>query len=165
MNLLELIEEAFSSRERPKDVTRKGAPRTEEYLDAMSFYGKDWHEISCKDLEDHQDAIFGFSGDAFLYYLPGIYAAGVRENRYNLLIYDSLVYMLDRGNIPNSWDIFFLNRWAKLTKRECEVSQEWLLWLTNFDDISLHPGQISRAYDTLTIISNKNEATPLAGIS
>ena len=160
MDLLSFIKEAFSDRLAPQSVVEAGHPPTDEYEDALAFEGKFWNELTCSDLQKYHAATSGFSPEAFCYFLPGIYSAGIRENRPDLIVNGSLISSLDRGNAPNSWDDFFLERWPKLTPKECEATQRWLLWLSDSgkeNDIAL-----SRAFDTLTVLSNQQHAIPLA---
>lgn len=162
MNLIEKIEKAFSHRKSPRDVVEEGHPQTDIYESASHFSGLSWRDITCDLLDQHHDAIFGFNPDAFCYYLPGIYIAGIKENRGDLLIYSTLVNMLDRSNTPNSWDDFFIERWAALTDKECQASQEWLVWLSAIESIFYYGNELSRAFDTLEIICTKQRAVPLA---
>ena len=163
MNLLALIEEAFAFRQAPLVVVKDHHPPTDEYEDAKAFQGKQWQEITCADLDQHFAAVHGFSPAAFCYFLPGIFSAGIREGRPDLLVNDSLVTTLDRGNAPSSWDDFFKARWPMLSSKECEATQNWLLWLAEADPPVISDASLSRAYDTLAVLANKDQATPLAG--
>jgi hypothetical protein len=120
MNDIDFIEKAFAKRERPQAVRDMSRPADEIYSDADAFAGKDWREVTCARLEKHYNATSGFSPEAFCYYLPGIYVAGMREGRPDLLVNDALIIGLDRGNAPASWDDFFRDRWPRLTPQECE---------------------------------------------
>jgi len=158
--LLTIIAEAFEGRVMPESVIEAGSPNTDNYEDAQKFAGKTWQQITCAEIQKYYDAIFGFSPEAFRYFLPGIYSAGIRENMPNLITNSALVGCLDRGNAPNSWDDFFAERWPQLTPKECEATQKWLLWLSDsggHEDIAL-----SRAFDTLNILANQKGATPIA---
>ncbi|MEZ0260601.1 MAG: DUF6714 family protein [Alphaproteobacteria bacterium] len=158
--LLTFIAEAFKDRAMPETVIKAESPDSDLYEDAQEFTGKAWQQITCAELQQYYDAIFGFSPEAFRYFLPGIYCAGIRENQPNLIVNSSLVSCLDRGNAPNSWDDFFAKRWPQLSPKECEATQKWLLWLSDCgacEDIAL-----SRAFDTLNILANQKGAIPIA---
>jgi hypothetical protein len=86
VSLLTFIEKAFSEREAPQSVVREGHPNTDEYTDALMFQGKIWKDLTCADLDQYYAATSGFSPDAFCYFLPGIYSAGIREDRPDLLV-------------------------------------------------------------------------------
>lgn len=165
MNILKKIDLAFTSRIKPEKVVLHESPITDEYKDASFFQEKSSDDIDCDFLEKHCDAIFGMSPEAFLYFLPGIYKAIFREQRPEIRVCASLINMLDRSNIPSSWDTFFINRWAALTPEECDASQEWILWLTNFEDLFVYGNELTRAYDTLSVISAQQSATPIAKLS
>lgn len=61
--------------------------------------------------------IFWLAPEAFCYYLPGIFSAGIKENKPWLVVNQSLVDMLDRSPDPDAWDDFFLRSVAS-TPRE-----------------------------------------------
>jgi hypothetical protein len=163
MNLISKIERAFAERKPPVQVVNDGHPPTEIYADAMAFHGKTWLDLTVQDLEKHSDAVYGFTPQAFCYYLPGIFLTGLRENRPDLLVNHALIVTLDRGNAPLSWDDFFSVRWPTLNVNECAASQEWILWLADANPPVASDTSLSRAYDTLAIIGNKDSAIPLAG--
>jgi len=155
---------AFSSRECPSVVLNDSIRGTEseEYDDAAFFAGKTSREVRSADLENHPDCVFGFSPQAFLYYLPSIFSCSVEDNRPDLLVIHSLVSMLDRSNRPNTWDSFFSARWPYLNDIECEAALKWLVWLSRFDNLSIDGDSISRAFDTITLIQEQALAYPIA---
>lgn len=163
VSTLGFIENAFGRRARPARVVSAEHPPTEIYADAEAFAGKDWREITCQILDSHSDAVFGLLPEAFCYFLPGIFSAGIREARPDLLVNQSLIMTLDRGNSPASWDDFFRARWPKLTPAECEATQKWILWLEDFDPPPIEDASLSRAYDTMDLLARQDAAVPLAG--
>jgi len=155
MDLLSLIDAAFSDRKKPVITTQLDAPVDEMYADALAFQKKLWHEVTCAELEKYTDAPYAFNPEAFCYFLPGIYSASVRENRPDLLVIDSIIGMLDLGD-PVTWDEFFCERWPTLTMKEYEATQHWLMWVANskseHDSDVPHPrahNPVSRAFDTI----------------
>jgi hypothetical protein len=166
VNLLAFIEDAFSARQKPKSVVRSGGRALDEdEEDALAFADKTWQEVTCTDLAKHTSAVFHFTPEAFCYFLPGIYSAGIRESRANLLVNDALIGCLDRSNMPNSWDDFFAQRWPKLNVKECEATIHWLLWLAEFEGSSFGDARLSRSFDTVNLLIARHGATPLAGWS
>ncbi len=163
MEALSSIREAFAHRSLPMLVVRSDAPDTDEYDDARHFQGRTWESLTCAELDAHQDAMFGFSPEAFCYFLPGVLSAGIRENRPDLLVNTSLVMTLDRSNTPTSWDDFFAKRWPSLTAQECLAVQDWLLWLTEAHPHSVPESSLGRAFDTMQLLVDSATATPLAG--
>jgi hypothetical protein len=162
MSDLNFIEQAFAARARPEQVRDMTRPADEMYGDADAFAGMDWRDVTCALLDKHFDAVHGFSPAAFCYYLPGIYSAGIREGRPDLLVNHSLITQLDRGNAPASWDDFFRERWPRLTPQECEATQRWILWLEEFDPPPIADASLSRAYDTVDLLAHQAGATPIA---
>lgn len=162
MMLIAQIENAFALRKLPKRVVDLAAPDTTEYNDARIFEGRTWRDLTCKDLDAHSDAVFGFTPEAFCYFLPGIFIAGISENRPELLVNASLIQMLDRTNVRSSWDEFFLLRWASLTSIECQAAQQWVLWLVDGPPLGLFEGSLDKALQTLQIIERQDVAVPFA---
>jgi hypothetical protein len=124
----------------------------------LAFWGKPWWQITGLQLEKHFDAIFWFTPEAFCYYLPGIFSAGIKEDRPWLIVNHSLVNMLDRSPDPTSWDEFFSIRWSKLTKSECEATQAWILWLSSCEESSYSEIALTRAFDTLELLKARKPA-------
>lgn len=165
MDDLNFIEQAFVARVRPEQARDIQRSADEIYGDADAFAGMDWRDITCAMLDRHFESVHGFSPEAFCYYLPGIYSAGMRESRPDLLVNRSLIMTLDRGNAPASWDDFFRERWPRLTPQECEATQRWILWLAEFDPPPISDASLSRAYDTMDLLAHQAGATPIAAWS
>lgn len=155
VNTLHLIEEAFSHRCMPKLFLVPEQLAAHEHEDVMSFWGKPWSCVNGLQLEKHFGAIFWFTPEAFCYYLPGIFTAGIRENKPWLIVNHSLINMLDRSPDAASWDDFFFARWPLFTIRECEATQEWILWLSSFEDTSYSESSLARALDTLDLLRQR----------
>ena len=155
-SLVEQISAAFAHRPKPTGVVEAGQPATEIYDDARYFAEKYWQDVTCQELGQYRDAVFGFSPEAFCYFLPGIYCAGIRENQPTLIVNGSLIGMLDRANQPPAWDEFFLERWCRLSREECEAKQLWISWLSEVAPQPFSDDSLSRAFDTVTLISNSS---------
>ena len=78
---LTVIETAFADRPPPSEMTNSKQLSDVEYEEVMSFEGLRWQDIAFDRIEQNADAVFWFSPEAFCYYLPGILAAGLKENR------------------------------------------------------------------------------------
>jgi hypothetical protein len=162
MDLLEAIERAFEKRQRPASIIDALHASPESTKDAMAFEGVEWRQVTCAMLEKYFDAVIGFTPSAFCYFLPGIFSAGIRENRPDLLVNDTLISTLDRGNSAASWDSFFAARWPMLSPEECEAAQRWVLWLEEAVPAVIDEISLTRAFDTLDLLSKQNLATPIA---
>ena len=160
--LLSEIEAAFKARPRPESVVRSDAPDTDEYDDARFFAGKTWESVRCADFRQHPAAFSGFSPDALCYYLQSILHCTVKEEESSMNAVDTLVYMLDRGNSPSSWEDFFIERWCSLGSDECRVIQAWLIWLQEVDPMAFSDSELTRAVDTLELLVHRSSATPIA---
>lgn len=163
--LLAQIEEAFRERQLPAEVARVESCASEIGSDATYFANHNWRNISGEELERRPDCVFGFSAEAFCYFLPGIFCAAVREDKPELIVNTFLITMLDRANIPSSWDDFFLNRWGRLSINECLAAQAWVMWLADRDSPVIAPSSLERSFDTLELLTIRFSAVPLAQMS
>lgn len=150
--MLELIRKAFANRQMPGLLISSEQLSENERKEVLFFQGKHWSDVTCDQLEASHDVVFWFSSEAFCYYLPGILSAGIKEKKPDLLVYYSIIEMLDRSPNPRYWDSFFLERWPRLTAKECEVVQEWVLWLASINDSTYHDKTYSRALETLDFL-------------
>jgi hypothetical protein len=161
MNLERVVAEAFAARACPCEVVACEHPATVEYSDAMQFHNLDWRDTTCEFWSKFSDAIYGFSPEAFCYFLPGILCSQFKENRPDLLVNSSLIAMLDRSDNVEYWDPFFADRWPRLTPQECLAVQEWILWLSTKATGIYSEASLMRAYETLEILIGR--ATKGAG--
>lgn len=157
-----LVFTAFAGRPAPATVVPKQSLGSCGHEDAAGFVGVARESLACDFIERYPDAITGFSPDAFLYYLPGIICAGLREGRRDLLAYDHIIRQIDRFNPPDSWDEYFIARYGALTPAECRALQQWVLWLSDTDGQYFSPSELERAFDTLGLISTIATAVPPA---
>ena len=152
MKTLQLIERAFSHRQKPALFLLPEQLAKHEYADVATFLGIHWSSVTCDQLERHFEAIYWFTPETFCYYLPGIFSAGIKEERPELIVNHSLIGMLDRSPEPDLWDEFFLSRWQLLNMQECEATQEWVLWLASCEGAGYSEHSLSRAFDTLGLL-------------
>ena len=158
MELNRKITAAFAHRPQPLNVVPLSHAKTHEYEEALHFQDREWESLSVIEVNQFADAIYSFTPLAFCYFLPGFLCAGIQENKTDLLVYGPLIGMLDRSPAISNWDTFFLERWCLLTIAECVAVQEWVLWLANFGDIAFDQDSLTRAYETLDILSKEHEA-------
>ncbi len=155
MNVEQLITEAFAPRVCPNYVVISEHPDTCEYSDALQFQGCDWRDTTCAKWSIFPDAIYGFCPAAFCYFLPGIICAQLKEDRPDLLVNSSLIAMLDRSEIVEYWDVFFVDRWPLFTRQECLAIQEWVLWLSSKATGIFSETSLTRSYTTLEILISR----------
>lgn len=155
MSECSFIEEAFHDRHMPVAFLLPEKLANHEFGDLASFIGKPWSSVTASELEHHFEAIFWFSPEAFCYYLPGVFCAGIKEKRPELIVNHTLVGMLDRSPDPAGWDNFFLARWPLLRSTECEATQRWLLWLSSCS-ASFSDNSLSRAYETCELLKQRS---------
>jgi len=149
---LDLINDAFANRTPPLEMTDSNQLSDSEYAEAMSFEGLHWQDVTFNLVEQNPDVVFWFAPEAFCYYLPGILAAGLKENRWESNAYDSLIMFLDRSPDPDSWDDFFLPRWPLLTVEEIDAVAAWARWLFIVQPAATFENSQERVQDTLTLL-------------
>jgi hypothetical protein len=152
MKIINSIKKAFENRSSFKVISlRQQLP--EEISELKYFLNKDPYELTGESLELYFEAINWFSPDAFCYFLPGIIITSIREKS-DLLMCDSIIYMLDRSPNIEYWDDYFIERWSLLTRQECDAVQSWLLWLLD-NSISYDGITIDRAFETLELLKSR----------
>jgi hypothetical protein len=152
MKIINSIKNAFENRSSFKVISlRQQLP--EEISELKYFLNKDPYELTGESLELYFEAINWFSPDAFCYFLPGIIITSIREKS-DLLMCDSIIYMLDRSPNIEYWDDYFIERWSLLTRQECDAVQNWLLWLLD-NSISYDGITIDRAFETLELLKSR----------
>ena len=154
---LELINAAFADRVPPSIMTVSKQLSDIEYDEVMSFEGRRWQDTTFAQVAQNQDAVYWFSPEAFCYFLPGILAAGLRENRWDTNAYDAVVGQLDRSPDPDSWDDFFLPRWTLLTAPEIHAVGAWVSWLEAVQPDAYHNNTYERARETLLLLEIRSE--------
>ena len=153
---LDLISAAFANRAKPSVLTDSKQLSDFEYEEVIAFQGMRWQDVTFVQVEQYPDAVFWFSPEAFCYYLPGILAAGLRVNRWDLNAYDSLIGCLDRSPRPDYWDDFFLPRWTRLTVAEVNAVAAWARWLELVQPDAFHSNTYDRVQDTLTLLKGRH---------
>ncbi len=149
---LDRINAAFAERMSPSELTASMQLSDSEQAEVMSFEGLRWQDVTFDQVQRCADAVFWFSPEAFVYFLPGILAAGLREARSDANAYDSLVGMLDRSPEPEHWDDFFVPRWSSLSAGEIDGVAAWLDWLQGVEPDEVFTGTYRRARDTLALL-------------
>jgi hypothetical protein len=154
MTIFQQIEAAFSGRDKPKSVVREDNPLTTEYEDALWFKDRDWHHVTWEGWEDHRDALFAFTPEAFAYYLPSVLSLSSTQPNRLFVPASCLLGILDRSPTPEYWDSILLTRLMGLKVTEYEALKAWLLLLTehemNWNGVSL-----GRAFDTVSLLQTE----------
>ena len=159
-NILALIGNAFAGRQPPDSFFEKESYLESEYPveahnEILSIRDMHWSDISCELLDRYYDIDIWLSSEAFIYYLPGILTAGIKQDNHNLLVYSHIIGNLDRMPVPEYWDDYFLRRWPLLTIKELEAVEEWVFWIKQRDAINYYPNTFDRVYATLTLLKKR----------
>lgn len=150
---LQAIHSAFANRPPPALLSDSLQLSDTEYAEVMAFDGLDWRDVTFDLVQACADVVFWFAPEAFCYYLPGLMAAGLRENRCDSNAYDALIGCLDRSPEPAYWDDFFLPRWTLLSPEEIEAVSAWATWLAAVQPDGFPEHTYGRVQDTLTLLS------------
>ena len=159
--LITKIEQAFAHRKTPPEVVEmEGRLQIDSDVeDGLWFQGRDWHEITKEDWENHHWGFAYLNPAAFAYFLPSILSLTTRnpQNAPDLAVC-SFVWELDSSpgieNLsPRSY------RYFGFTDAEFEAVKEWLLWACENKPGVFHgravngPGDgFGRAFDSLDLL-------------
>lgn len=146
------LHEAFGHRAKPVNLIRS-KELSEDEIAGIHAVGKfKWDELPLEVLEKNFDAITLMSPEAFVYYLPGVILASIREGVSNSISAVALISMLDRTPSRELWDSYFHARWSLLRVSELNVVSEWILWIDNRGDFSLEELSLIRALENLDLL-------------
>lgn len=143
MNLPEKIERVFSSRPKPAQVrladdVLKHDPDMKflrddpDVKDAIWFSGRDRHELTWQNWQEHASALSFFDAGGFVYYLPSVLLLALQNPSDWLSAADSLIGQLDRTPDPEGSHDVFDSRFLELNRAELEVLKEWLLQVSEY---------------------------------
>ena len=171
MNLDEKIERGFGDRPKPAQV-RLGDEVLQldsDVEEALWFSGRDWHELTWRDWQEHSNAIFFFDPEAFAYYLPSVLLLSAENPTESLTAADSLIGQLDRSPSVEGWHESFVSRFLALRSEELDALKEWLLQVCEYVPYkrwgiaASGPGDtFGRAYDTVDLLQKEVERKHLA---
>ncbi len=170
MNLPEKIERTFAARPRPLQVRlADGVVQLDSDVEeALWFSGRDWHELTWQNWQEHSRAIFFFDPEAFAYYLPSVLLLSVENPSASLTAADSVISQLDRSPDVEGWTEGFAGHFLGLNAAELDVLKEWLLQLCEYSPYqrwgiaASGPGDtFGRAYDTVDLLQREVERRSL----
>jgi hypothetical protein len=171
MNLAEKIERAFAARPKPAQVRLGDAvlQLDSDVEEALWFSGRDWHELTWQNWQEHSCAIFFFDPEAFSYYLPSVLLLSAESPSDALTAADSLISQLDRSPDEEGWTESFVSHFLGLNPAELDVLKEWLLQVCEYIPYkrwgiaASGPGDtFGRAYDTVDLLQKEVERRHLA---
>jgi len=170
MNLAEKIERAFSSRPKPTQmIGDKVLQFDSDVGDALWFSGRDWHELTWQNWQEHSAAIYFFDREAFAYYLPSVLLLSSQNPDEALMAADSLIMELDRTPDPEWWTEGLERRFLGLASEELSVLKDWLLQVCEYipykglGAAASGPGDtLGRAFDTIDLLQKEVERRRLA---
>jgi len=166
ITLTDKIERAFSSRPKPAQVRLADEvfQLDFEVEEALWFSGRDWHEITWQDWQEHSSAIYFFDPEAFAYYLPSVLLLSAQDPNKWLQAADSLINELDQSPDPEGWTQGLVRRFLGLNAAELDVLKEWLLQVCEYVPYrawgiaASGPGDtFGRAFDTVDLLQKEVE--------
>ena len=166
VNLTENIERVFSSRPKPDQVRlADGVLQLDfEVEEALWFSGRDRHELTWQDWQQHNSAIYFFDPEAFAYYLPSVLLLSAQNPSESLDAADSLINQLDLSPDAEGWPEGFASRFLELSPAELDVLKEWLLQVCEYVPYrgwgiaASGPGDtFGRAFDTVDLLQKEAE--------
>ena len=123
MKIAEKIEHVFSHRTKPAEVRLADGvfQLDSDVEEALWFSGRDWHELSWQDWQEHSSAIYFFDAETFAYYLPSVLALSAQNPDGTLNAADSLINELDQSPDSEGWSEGFANRFLELNRAELNL--------------------------------------------
>ena len=162
----ERIDRVFSSRLKP-DLVRLGDgvfQLDSDVEEALWFSGRDRHELTWQDWQEHSSAIYFFDPEAFAYYLPSVLSLSAKNPTESLDAADSLINELDMSPDAGGWSEGFASRFLELSPAELDVLKEWLLQVCEYAPYrrwwiaASGPGDtFGRAFDTVDLLRKEAE--------
>jgi hypothetical protein len=153
------IETAFQQRSRPEVITDVQVESTLRH-DAMRFENRDWRSVTVDDWNEGSDAYFGFSPDAFRYFLPSIVALSL-NSLHDLIAADQLIGSLDTSGNPEIWDEWFAARFVPLTSPELGVLLKWASFhreaADSHDELTM--ARVCDTIETLQILQSQSSSS------
>ncbi|MDH0863809.1 DUF6714 family protein [Mitsuaria sp. GD03876] len=146
------LHEAFSHRAKPGVLISSTELTEDEVAGVLAIGERDWHELTLDTLEENFDAINLMALEAFIYYLPGVMLATLKEDTRNAITAVTVASMLDRTPNPDLWDSHFLARWPQLNVKELSVVADWIVWLGGSGDFALDETSLIRALENLELL-------------
>ena len=165
MNLAEKIEHAFSSRPKPAQTIDDGILQLDSDVEeALWFSGRDWHQLTWQDWQEHSCAITFFNPEAFAYYLPSVLTLSTQNPSDSLMAADSVISYLDQSPDPDGWIDGLVHHFLGLKLAELNVLKEWLLQICEYEAYrgvgiaASGPGEIlGRVFDTVDLLQKEAE--------
>jgi hypothetical protein len=100
--------------------------------EAIWFAGKDWHDLTLTDWNEHPCAITFFSRNAFAYYLPSVIYLSLQNPKDCLDAADTVIHDLDISPYLESWTYGVVHHYLGLRPEEYDLLKEWLLLICEF---------------------------------
>jgi hypothetical protein len=154
MNLRQQIIKAFEHRALPTRLIVYDFAITFEYEEALWFSGRSWQEIRWQDWQEYSCALYAFTPEAFVYYLPSVLSSALDKPDEWLDAVDSLLCLLDRNQEPQNWDDFMTERLVGLEEGEYKVLKDWIFFISE-SNMYYDEEAMLRCYQTLDLIESE----------
>lgn len=144
---------AFGWRELPSSSINN-IPSLSDDLDVFWFEKKDWKSISWENWERYSGALYAFTPEAFLYYLPSIICLSLKHPKKWFFPADVIFNILDCSPTPVYWSEFMVARFGVLKPKEYNILIEWILWSAENSQIAYPSADFGKIFDTVYIMQN-----------
>ena len=143
-----MIDRVFSDLPRPRAKDLRAFEGTEEKEDTAPFEGRDWQDIDSDTISEHYYALYWFTPQAFLYYLPAFLRVGVNSPKAIHVI--KILQLLQPVEDPTLAQ-FRRERWQLLTDDQNRALEAWLSSL----EAQARPGQKSEFSDAIRVVRER----------
>ncbi len=139
---------AFSGRPRPKPRLACNVETSDSRRDALNILRMDRESVTFEDFSKSPDAVYGFDGAEFRYYLPSIFLLSAGHPNEWFRPADLILTLLDRGLDPIVLDGFTEERFAGLSTAEYQAIREWLSLMFKTEQY-FDPARLARCLRTV----------------
>jgi hypothetical protein len=132
---------------------------------ALWFAQRNWHDLTREDWINHGDAIFRFTHEAFVYYLPSLLSISIEASDQWFNAADAMVDLLANGGALENWGYSQKSGFIGFSCEEFAIIREWLVFFQHRETYNEAYGtdRVNGALKSLEILQNRAGCTGSQG--
>lgn len=132
----------------PTNLVGKHNIAPNDWLDIGAFEGRNWWDLCAEDWNSNMDAIFEFSPEAFVYYLPSLVHLSIINPTSNITSVGALLLFLDTYAPSQYRNEFFNDRLSRLSNEQVAIIKKWVIHLLEYPQF-FKKEVLERIFDSL----------------